>query len=533
VDIPKIMGDGIGGSMAEPRPDGRGTAEDRANRRRAARNLDATGVAEDYVPDPKRWKALTVCLVAGFMTLLDLSIVNVALPSIRSGLHAAQSELSWVLSGYALTFGLALVPAGRLGDARGRRRMFVIGVAGFTISSAVCGIAPTGIALVCARLVQGLAGGFITPQVSGLIQQLFRGAERGRAFGLLGATIGISTAVGPLLGGLIIATAGTQEGWRWVFYVNIPIGALAIVLAFRLIPGSLGKQNREELDLFGAVLLGVGVAAILLPLIQSQESLSPLMWLLVPLGVVILAGFLAWERHYSHNRASLVDLSLFQRKSYAYGASIGLAYFAGFTPVFFIFTLFLQNGLHYSPLQAGLAVTPFAVGSAVAAAIGGRIVSRFGRPLVVVGLITVGIGLAGTILAVELVPGRHAGLATALPLLVAGIGSGNVISPNQTLTLNEVPVQGAGSAGAVVQTGQRLGSALGIALVGAVFFDAVSRGHGAWDTAYREGIAVCICFVAVALAAAILDVLRRGSTPPGDAVIRPATIGAGPVASGS
>ncbi len=498
--------------MTEATPYGRSAAEQRADNRRAARNLDVTGIADGYEPDPKRWKALTVCLVAGFMTLLDVSIVNVALPSIRDGLHAAQSELSWVLSGYALTFGLALVPAGRLGDARGRRRMFVVGVAGFTIASAICGIAPTGMVLVTARLVQGLAGGFVTPQVSGLIQQLFRGAERGRAFGLLGATIGISTAVGPLLGGLIIAAAGAHEGWRWVFYVNIPIGALAIALAFRLIPGSLGKSGGEELDLFGALLLGVGVSAILLPLIESQEHLNPLMWLLVPAGVVILVGFVAWERHYGRQHAALIDLSLFQRKSYAYGASIGLAYFAAFTPVFFIFTLFLQNGLHYSPLMAGLSVTPFAVGSAGAAAIGGRIVSRFGRPLVAAGLVLVAIGLAGSILAVELVPGHNAGFATALPLFVAGIGSGNVISPNQTLTLNEVPVQGAGSAGGVVQTGQRVGSAFGVAVVGAVFFDAVARGHGAWDTAYREAVTVSIGFVVIALAGAIADVVRRASS---------------------
>src|SRR5262249_16041262 len=154
------------------------------------------------------------------------------LPSIRSALHAPQNELSWVLSGYALTFGLSLVPAGRLGDARGRRRLFVIGVAGFTLASAAAGAAPTGLFLVCRRLGRGGAGGFITPQVSGLIQQLFRGAERGRAFGFLGATIGFSTAIGPLLGGLIIAAAGPTDGWRWVFYVNVPIGALAIALAY-------------------------------------------------------------------------------------------------------------------------------------------------------------------------------------------------------------------------------------------------------------------------------------------------------------
>ena len=176
--------------------------------------------AEAASPDPRRWRGLAVCLVSGFMTLLDVSIVNVALPSIRAGLHASVSDLQWVLSGYALMFGLFLVPAGRLGDARGRRTVFLAGLSLFTLASALAGLSPGPGWLAGARLLQGAAGGLLNPQVAGFIQQLFRGAERGRAFGLLGATIGLSTAVGPLLGGAIIGVAGSPEGWRWVFYVN-------------------------------------------------------------------------------------------------------------------------------------------------------------------------------------------------------------------------------------------------------------------------------------------------------------------------
>ncbi len=184
----------------------------------------------------RRWPALAVCLVASFMTLLDISIVNVALPSIRTGIDASQSGLQWVLSGYALTFGLVLVPAGRIGDVRSRRAVFLTGLALFTATSALAGAAQNEGWLVGARLLQGVAGGILVPQVSGFIQQMFRGAERGRAFGLLGATIGVSTAVGPLLGGLLIQVFGTHEGWRWVFYVNLPIGLAALPLAYRLLP---------------------------------------------------------------------------------------------------------------------------------------------------------------------------------------------------------------------------------------------------------------------------------------------------------
>ena len=170
------------------------------------------------------------------MVLLDVSIVNVALPSIRLGLHAAQSELQWVVSGYALTFGLLLVPAGRFGDLRGRRTVFVGALALFTLASAVCGAAPNAATLVFARLFQGLAGGTLTPQISATIQELFSGRERGKAFGYFGTVVGVSTAIGPLLGGLLIQLFGDTDGWRAVFYVNIPIGLVAIPFAWRLLP---------------------------------------------------------------------------------------------------------------------------------------------------------------------------------------------------------------------------------------------------------------------------------------------------------
>ncbi|WP_203817677.1 MFS transporter [Paractinoplanes ferrugineus] len=444
---------------------------------------------------------MTVALVAGFMTLLDVSIVNVALPSIRADLGLSSSELQWVLSGYAVTFGLLLVPAGRFGDARGRRNVFIAGLAVFTLASAGAGLAPSATWLVVARLVQGAAAGVVNPQVSGLIQQLFEPPERGRPFGLLGATIGISTAVGPLLGGLLIEIFGAEQGWRWIFYINVPIGLVAIVLGLKWIP-SRPKQERthESLDPVGVVLLGLSVILLLLPLVQEREWHGPAKWLLVVAAAAIMAGFVVWERRFG--RTPLVDLALFRTRSYGLGAVIGLLYFAGFTSIFFTFTLLLQSGLHYSALEAGLAVTPFALGSAAASALGGRVVNRYGRPLVVIGLVLVIAGLAATDLVVQ-----HGGWATAVPLLVAGLGSGLVISPNQTLTLAEVPVERAGSAGAVLQTGQRIGTAVGIAAVGAVFFNRLDHHGGDWVPAFRTSLWVTVAFVVIALIAALGDVL--------------------------
>ncbi|WP_432995409.1 MFS transporter [Dactylosporangium sp. CA-233914] len=449
---------------------------------------------------------MSVAMVAGFMTLLDVSIVNVALPSIRADLHLSPGELQWVLSGYALTFGLVLVPAGRFGDARGRRNVFIAGLAGFTLASAAAGVATGPMWLVTARLVQGAAAGVVNPQVSGLIQQLFQPAERGRPFGVLGAVIGISTAVGPLLGGLLIQVFGAESGWRWIFYINVPIGLVAVLLGARWIPGRrAGARERETLDATGVALLGIGVFLLLLPLVQEREWHGNGKWLLAAAAVVVLAGFVAWERRFAGRGTSLVDLGLFRVRSYGLGALVGLFYFGGFTSIFFTYTLLLQSGLQYSALEAGLAVTPFALGSAAAAALGGRVVNRFGRPLVVTGLLLVVAGLVGTMLALHLVPGRGAGIATVLPLLVAGIGSGLVITPNQTLTLAEVPVRRAGSAGAVLQVGQRIGTALGIAAVGAVFFNQLA-GDGSWVQAFHSSLLVTIAFVVVALAAAVTDV---------------------------
>ncbi len=457
--------------------------------------------------DPQRWKALAVCLVGGFIVLLDVSIVNVALPSIRLGLGASSGSLQWVLSGYALSFGLILVPAGRLGDMRGRRTMFVVGVGLFTLASAACGAAQGSTWLAVSRIVQGLAGGLITPQISALIQELFPGRERGKAFGLFGAVVGISTAIGPLLGGLLISAFGDREGWRWVFYVNVPIGLVAMPLAWRLIPAGLRRKGRQDLDLVGVGLLGTGVVVLLLPFLQEQEWPGAGKWLLLVPAAVLLGTFLWWERRYqAAGSQPVVNLSLFSLRSYSFGVGMVSLYFAGFTPLFFVLTLLLQSGLHYSALAAGLATVPFALGSGVSAAIGGRLVQRLGRTLVVTGLVVVALGLSGVLLAVHLVPEHAIGWAIAGPLLVAGIGSGLVISPNQTITLSQVPVERAGTAGGLLQTGQRIGAAIGIAAVGAVFFAHVGP-RQQFATAFQHGMTVALVFIIAALLVAFVDVV--------------------------
>jgi len=466
--------------------------------------------AENFVPDPNRWKALAVCLLGGAMVLLDVSIVNVALRSISLGLHASGDALQWVLSGYSLTFGLLLVPAGRLGDVRGRRRLFLVGLVLFTATSVLCGAAPNSTWLVVARLSQGLAAGLLTPQISALIQQLFRGRERGKAFGLFGAMVGISTALGPLIGGLLIQLFGEADGWRYVFFVNLPIGLITVPFAMRLLPQASDEQRsrHHDLDPIGVLLLGVGVVVLLLPFVQEQQWHGNAKWLLVPLAALLLAAFLAWERRYrSSGRESLVDLTLFSRRSFSFGTAMITVYFAGFTALFFVLTLLLQFGLGFSALLAGLTTLPFAAGSGLAAGVSGRVVHRFGRRLVLLGLAMVTLGYFGVIVVVREVPDHLIGWVLIAPLLVGGIGSGMVIAPNQTLTLSEVPVAQGGTAGGLIQVGQRIGSAVGIAAVGSVFYAQLASSHGNYNRALQHGLLIAVLFLVVSLALAGAELL--------------------------
>ncbi|WP_181780552.1 MFS transporter [Pseudonocardia pini] len=481
--------------------------------------MTSAATTETFTPDPRRWRALTVTLAAGFMTLLDVSIVSVALPSIQQGLGTDPAGAQWVVSGYALTFGLALVPAGRLGDAFGRRRMFLIALVAFVLCSAACGAAPTIELLVVARLLQGLAAGTLAPQNSGLIQNLFRGAERGRAFGFFGATVGISTAAGPIVGGLLLAAFGEPDGWRWIFYVNVPIGVLAVVLAARLVPRVGTAGDRKPIDWLGAALLGGSVLALLFPLVQAESGGIARFWWLFPIGVVLGVVFVLWERReLRREQEPLLDLRLItQTSGYAAGALVGLVYFTGFSGVWIVFAQFFQNGLGYTPLQSGLSVTAFAVGSAVSAVVAGRLVERLGRKLTVIGLGLVAVGIAATAVILLLAPGDMAGFWVAPALLVGGIGGGCTISPNITMTLRNVPVRMAGSAGGALQTGQRVGAAIGTALVAGVFYGVLAAAGNSYPAAIAGALAVAVLTTLVALGIAIRDFVNeraRGNDDP-------------------
>ncbi len=465
--------------------------------------------ADPDAAERTRWIALLVCCSALFMTLLDVSITNVALPSISDALGAGPSQLQWIVSGYTLSFGLVPVLAGRLGDDHGRKRMFQIGVASFAVTSALAGLAPTAEVLIAARVLQGVAGGLINPQVSGLVQQMFRGEERGRAFGALGTTVGVGVALGPMVGGVLIALGGADLGWRLVFFVNVPVGLVVLALARRFLPQT-PATGRHRLDVVGSLLLGAATFCVLFAAVELEQVGAVVTVLALP-AVVLLALFYRRERRLTRERADpLVDLRLFRRPSYTSGVVLALLYFPAQAGIPLVLTLYFQRGLGYSALQTALAVTAFAVGSAVAAQTAGRFVTRVGRPLIVGATLVFGAGAAATALVAQATSPGHAALALALPLFVMGLGNGGVITPNQALTLADVdPVVGS-TAGGVLQTAQRVGLALGQTIIGAVFFASLT---GTGPTAYADalGLAVvaALVFVTAATVVGLGEVLRE------------------------
>ncbi|PLC12831.1 MFS transporter permease [Kocuria flava] len=468
-------------------------------------------------PDADRWRILAVLLVAIFMSLVGVSIVNVGLPSIQEGLGASRTQIQWVLSGYALTFGVVLVAAGRAGDIFGRGFLFVLGVAVFTLASLAAGFASDPAVLTAARFVQGLGSGLLNPQGVGMIQQYFRGAERGQAFGLFGSVVGISVGVGPLLGGLLIHLGGAAEGWRWMFFVNVPLGVLALALAFAWFPRPLLRRGHgrtaakvlSELDPVGALLLGTAVLALLLPFIEARAATSAWWWALLPAGAALLSAWLLWERRYrAAGRSPMVDLAIFRVRSFSYGSALIGLYFLGVTSVWVLLALYMQQGLGHTALESGLIGLPNALASALAANWAGRHVLRLGRAVVVGGMLSVLLGLALSVLVIQL-EGRGIGsewwlLAT---LVLVGLGQGAVVSPNQTLSLAEVPLEYAGSSGGIMQTGQRIGTSIGIAVVTAVSFTVLPT--AGWAQAITAGFAMIAAVILCALAVGVADLRHR------------------------
>jgi EmrB/QacA subfamily drug resistance transporter len=329
---------------------------------------------------PGRWIAMTALLVAAFMNLIDVTIVNVAIPSLADAFGATDSQIEWVVAVYILVFALLLLPMGRLGDVVGRRRMFVAGVIVFTVGSALCGMAPSIWGLVAARVVQGIGGAMMTPQTLALVPALFAPSERGLAYALFGVSAGLASVTGPLLGGVLIGADLWGLDWRPIFLVNIPVGVLAVAGAMRFVPKVPGNAELK-LDYGGVLLAGLALLLILFPLIEGRQIGWP-WWCfaLIALAAPVTWAFLAWERRQAaRGAAQLVPASLLANRQFVVGSTVVMLIFAGIPGFFLVIAVMLQVGNDLTPLQSGLTTLPFSIGVLVSSAVSGKLGLRWPR----------------------------------------------------------------------------------------------------------------------------------------------------------
>ncbi|GAA4117922.1 MFS transporter [Enteractinococcus coprophilus] len=421
------------------------------------------------------WIAFAVTVSVAVLTILDVVKVNVVLTPLEETLQATPAQTGLVVAGYVLAFGIALVPSGRLGDQWNRKAMFMIGLVIFAVASLGAALAPTASLLVIARILQGIAAGILMPQVLGMIQTIFQGQARGQAFGILGAAIGLGTAFGPTIGGLFLGGLGSELGWRWTFGMNVPLVLLVIPLALWLIPAAQPREGRADLDIVGVLLMAVSVLCVMLPFVLTTGSGDhPARWALLGLGAVTAYLFVRWENRYrAAGKSPVLDFTLFTLSSYRNGVIITTLFFAAMPAMFLVMTLFNQQGLGHDPVVVGLITVPYAVVSAIVAAVVGKYTYRHATGLIIWGFMIFIAALIGLVIVAAVVPPEHNPLAMAIVLAIAGVGPGFIMAANQMRTLMDVPVTQGGVAGSFQQVGQRLGNAIGIAVGSAIFYSLV------------------------------------------------------------
>ncbi|WP_157129433.1 MFS transporter [Nocardia amamiensis] len=423
-------------------------------------------------PDPWRWLALVVLLVAGFMDLLDITIVNVAIPSMLRDLDAAYTQMEWVVAGYVLGFAALLITGGRLGDLYGRKRVFLIGVAGFTLASGLCGVAADPAMLIGSRVLQGAMAGLMVPQILAIVQVGFPANERGKALGIWGGVLGSASVAGLVLGGVLLQWNLFGWGWRPIFLINVPVGICALAAAWVLVRES-HSPAANRLDPIGVALATTAVVMVAYPLAEGR-SLGWPAWTfaLMAAGLVLLGVFVGYERRRARTVGSpLMPLTLFRVRAFSTGMATWVIFWVALGGFFFVWMLYMQIGLGWTPLRAGLTATPFAVGAAAGSGLAVLVfVPRFGRRVLMTGALVNAAGFAGYIWVATYYGPGITSWQMIVPLTVAGFGFGLVVAPMVDLILTGVPAGDAGSASGTLSTVQQVGMALGIALVGVVFF---------------------------------------------------------------
>ncbi len=486
---------------------------------------------------------LAVLLISLALTLLQVSSVNNLLPSIESAMSASESGIQMILSGYALAVGITLVPAGRLGDIFGRSSLWVIGLAIFTIASLGAGLAGNIVALNTMRVLQGIGGGFFSPQVTGLIQQYFQGHARARAFGFMGLVVSASVAVGPLVSGALVSLLGEDPGWRYSFFINVPIGLLGLAAAWRFLPfgkerRTIGpnaakaeeeyeaqeaasghtpkKRKRQKIDLdpVGMLMLMAAVLGIMLPFMMHGVAWR---WFLLVGGFAMIGVWVAWELAYARaGHFPMVDMKMFKIRSFSYCTAISALMFLGSSTIFVVLALFLQDGLGVTALMVGVVGLPNAIASGYGAVWAGKRALQYGKVIQVYALAL----MLGSLLL--LIVGFWAVIELGwsvywliIPILPMGLGAGLMGAANQTQAMMDVPHAHGGTAGGLQQMTQRITTAIGNALITGVLFSTYRGGltTEGWLVGASAGLGAIAVFLASALALAIIFWKRVPTRP--------------------
>ncbi|GAA3372492.1 MFS transporter [Streptomyces sannanensis] len=494
--------------------------------------------------DRRRWFALAIVMTAAFMDLVDVTIVNVAIPSIKQDTGASFSAIQWITAGYALAFAAGLITGGRLGDIHGRKKIFLLGIGGFTLASALCGLAANPEMLIASRILQGATASLMVPQVLAIVHATFPAHERGKVFGMFGAIVGLGAVSGPMLGALLTEWNLFGLEWRPIFLINLPVGVAALLLGSRFITESRAPKALR-LDLVGVVLVALGLLMLLYPLTRDHMEHDWQLWEFATMaaGLLVFAVLAAYEKYKTRKDGSpLIELSLFRVKSFAAGIAVQLTFGVVCGIFFLVWTLYMQIGLGWSALHAGATGIPFSLAVSAAAGMSvQKLVPRFGRKVLQAGALTMATGVLVYIWEAGHYGSSIVSWQMALPLVVMGAGMGLIVAPLTDAVLSEVPKEHAGSASGLINTTQQMGNALGLGLVSVVFFGVIDQDRlrpAEVGTAFTEafqhslwwvaGVLVAIFFVMTALPKKPRQHLEGGADKePADAAVKePAPLGA-------
>jgi EmrB/QacA subfamily drug resistance transporter len=461
-------------------------------------------------PARPKWGTLIVVLTGTFMSVLDFFIVNVAIPSVQRDLGASPAGIQLIVAGYALAFSSGLITGGRLGDIFGRRRMFLLGIALFTLASAACGLAPNTGFLIAARVVQGAAAALMSPQVLSILGTTYTGAARARAFSAFGVTMGIGAVLGQLIGGALIQGDLFGWGWRTCFLINLPIGLAAFALVPRFVAESRAP-GRPGLDIPGMALVTVATAAVVLPFIEGRQQGWPVWaWLSLVAAVPLFALFVSYEGRVVRSGGSpLVNTQLFRERAFTAGLLTQLVFYAAQASFYLVFAIYVQFGLGLSPLEAGSLFMAIGTGYLATSTTAHVFARRWGRQVIAVGTLLRVAGLVLLIVTVRSIgtTGHPAWLAPAL--VIDGAGMGLAVAPLASTILSRIAPQHAGAAAGVLTAGIWCGNALGVALSGVIFYGRLNRGQDLNPYPEAFGLAL-VYFVAVSLVvAALVQLLPR------------------------